>query len=243
MDTSGDEQRARHLFESKKFDDAFVLYTSLHALSGHDKFLYNAASCQFQLGRFAEAGAVMEKFWSARVFSPESGFLLGFCYRELNQLTRAKQHFLTMSGETSGPTKARCRLMVAMMTDDMGYTDEAVRLYEELIRDDDVTGETRADLCRRLAALRENRKDYIGALDLYRESLKHDAMGERAQAARFRMAVCLIEMSTPAEAVDILKGVETAAAGTFLGESASKLRVAVESSVRNIERNIRAYGE
>src|SRR3989338_472809 len=217
------QRRAEALFREKKYEEALEVYRGLHADLKEDKYLYNVAVCLYHLSQVGDAAAILEQLWSRRALAPDSGVFLGFCHRSLNQLGRGRQHFEAMIAETSGQVRGRCRLMVALLTDV------------------ETGGKDRAEVYRRLATLKENRKDHLKALQLYRESLTQDPEGEGALAAKFRMAVCLMELSAPAESVDLLKDIETAVPGTFLGESAAKLRQAVESNVRRIERNIRSY--
>jgi len=235
------QRRAEALFREKKYEEALEVYRGLHADLKEDKYLYNVAVCLYHLSQVGDAAAILEQLWSRRALAPDSGVFLGFCHRSLNQLGRGRQHFEAMIAETSGQVRGRCRLMVALLTDELGETDRAESLYEQLLTDVETGGKDRAEVYRRLATLKENRKDHLKALQLYRESLTQDPEGEGALAAKFRMAVCLMELSAPAESVDLLKDIETAVPGTFLGESAAKLRQAVESNVRRIERNIRSY--
>lgn len=241
MDESVAKGQAEAFFKQRKFTEAMEIYRALHTETGESKYLYNIAVCLYQMSRVGDATAILEKLWADREISPDSGLFLGFCYRSLNQLGRGRRHFETMADETSGTVRTRCRLMVALLTDESGETAPAEELYMGLLNDPEVAGKNRAEVCRRLATLKENKKEHLEALNLYRESLTYDADGEPALAAKFRMAVCLIELSAPAESVDLLKEVETAVPGTFLGESAAKLREAVESNVRRIERKIRSY--
>lgn len=242
VDKSAVQRQAELFFRDKQYAEAMELYKGLHADTGEDKYQYNVAVCCYYLTRIADAAAILENLWSKRSLYPDSGLFLGFCYRSLNQLVRGRHHFQSMADESSsGTLRARCRLMVALLADESGNTEEAEKLYEELMVDPEVVGKNRAEVCRRLATLKENKKDHFKALSLYRESLTYDSEEEGALAAKFRMAVCLIELSTPAESVELLKGIETAVPGTFLAESASKLRQSVESNIRRVERNIRSY--
>ncbi len=240
-DRSTLQRQAETFFREKRFDQALGAYRELHNETGESKHLYNIAICLYHVSRIGDASAILEKLWSKRILAPDSGLFLGFCYRHLSQFGRGRAHFRAMVEETSGDVRARCRLMEVLMTDESGETSAAERGYEELLLDMDVAGRTRAEVLRRLGTLKENKKEHLAALNLYRESLSLDSDGEASLAAKFRMAVCLMEMSTPAEAVDLLRDVETSAAGSFLGESASKLRQAVESGVRRTERHIRSY--
>ena len=235
------QRRAEAFFRERKYAEAMEVYKGLHAETGEDKYLYNVAVCYYYLSRTADTAAILEKLWEKRSFYPDSGIFLGFCYRALNQFGRGQQHFQSMADEATGAVRGRCRLMVALLTDEAGQSEEAEPLYEKLLTDREVTGKNRAEVCRRLATLKENRKEHLKALQLYRESLTYEPDGDAALAAKFRMAVCLIELSTPAESIDLLKEVEAGAPGTFLGESAAKLRQSVESNVRRLERNIRSY--
>ena len=235
------QRQAEAFFHDRKYAEAMEVYKGLHADTGEDKYPYNVAVCAYYLSRTADAAAVLEKLWEKRALYPDSGIFLGFCYRALNQFVRGKQHFQSMADETTGAVRGRCRLMVALLTDEGGSPEEAEPLYEQLLTEPEVSGKNRAEVCRRLATLRENKKEHLNALRLYRESLTYEPEGEAALAAKFRMAVCLIELSTPAESIDLLKEVEAGAHGTFLGESAAKLRQSVESNVRRLERNIRSY--
>ena len=235
------QRQAEAFFRERKYAEALDLYRTLHVETGEDKYLYNVAICQYYLSRIGDAAAILERLWSSRSLAPDTGLFLGFCYRALNQLGRGRQHFQLMSQELSGAVRARCRLMVALLTDENGDTAGAETAYEDLLTDSDVAGKNRAEVCRRLATLTENKKDHLKALRLYRESLTHDPEGESALAAKFRIAVCLIDLSTPAESIDLLREVETAAHGTFLGESASKLRRAVESNQKRMEKKIQSY--
>lgn len=239
--TSSDKARAELFFKEKKYAGALEIYKSLHAETGEKKYLYNAAICLYNQSRTGDAAAILEGLWSARDIVPDSGLFLGFCFRSLNQLGRARQHFQTMIDETSGSARVRCRLMAALLTDELGEMEQAEKMYADLLTDPEVVGPSRAEVCRRVATLKENQKEHHAALELYRESMTHDPDGEAAQAAKFRIAVCLIELSAAAESIDLLKEVESAAQGTFLGESAAKLRQSVESNVRRAERNIRSY--
>lgn len=240
-DTTPERRRAESLFGSKQFDQALELYKTLHTRTGEAKYLYNTAICHYQMAQYGESAALLEKVWATRELAPDSGFFLGFCYRALNQPMRARNHFQAMAEETRGPMRARCRLMAAIMEDEAGESAKAEEAYQRLMDDPEVSGQTRADVFRRLATIKENNRDHMTALRLYRESLPHDPEGDGALAAKFRIAVCLIELATPAESIEILKEVEAGAGGTFLGQSAAKLRAAVESSVRRAERNIRSY--
>lgn len=235
------QRRAEAFFRDKKYADALQLYRALHDETSAEKYLYNAAVCLYHLSRIGDAVAILEKLWGSRALAPDSGLFLGFCYRSLNQFARGRQHFQSMVDETTGTVRARSRLMVALLTDEAGEIQDAERQYEELLTDSDIVGQNRAEVCRRLATLKENGKDHLTALNLYRESLTYEPSGDGALAAKFRMAVCLMELSIPSESMDLLKEVETAARGTFLGESAAKLRQAVESNVRRVERKIRSY--
>lgn len=233
--------KAEDLFKNKNYSEALTVYKDLHAESGESKYLYNAAICQFHLSRVGDAAAILEGMTAKRELFPDSAMFLGFCYRALNQTGRAKKHFSDLILKTAGTVQARCRLMVALLTDESGETEEAEKEYERLLADSDIIGSVRAEVGRRLATLYENKKEHLKALDLYRESLNHDPESEGALAAKFRMAVCLIEISTPAEAVELLTEVEEASKGTFLGESASKLKRVVEGGVRKTERHIQSY--
>ncbi len=235
------QRQAERFFEDKQYDKALEAYRALHKETGAAKYIYNTAICHYHLAHYTEAAALLENIWADRALAPDSGMFLGFCYRAMNQFMRGRNHFLTMADETRGETRARCRLMAAILTDENGDSAKAEETYRQLKDDPDVSGLTRADVFRRLATIQENKKDHMQALSLYRESLAHDPDGEGALSAKFRMAVCLIEMATPAESVELLKEVEASTAGTFLGQSAAKLRQAVESSVRRAERNIKSY--
>lgn len=240
-DSAGGKRRAEAFFREKKYSEALEVYRSLHSATGESKYVYNVAICFYHMSRIGDAAAILEKMYAARELFPDSGLFLGFCYRSLNQFGRGRVHFESMAESTTGAVRAKCRLMAALLTDEAGEPAAAETAYEKLMSDPEVVGKTRAEVLRRLATLKETKKEHLTALHLYRESLTHDTEGEAALAAKFRIAVCLIELSTPAESVELLREVETAAKGSFLGESAAKLLKSVESSVHRLERKMRAY--
>ncbi|MBI4179109.1 hypothetical protein HY522_06790 [bacterium] len=233
--------RAEARFKERDYEEALRLYRQLHEGTRESKYLYNSAICLYYLSRISDAAGILEGLAAARAMYPDSAIFLGFCYRSLNQTGRARVHFEALARESSGETRIKCRLMVALLLDESGEAEAAEKAYETLMADPDLVAKNRAEVCRRMATLKENRKDHSGALTLYRESLAHDEEGEPALAAKFRMAVCLLELSAQLEAVELLKQVEDLAKGSFLGESAAKLLAAVQSSVRRTDRHIGSY--
>lgn len=239
MTSEPDFETASALIAEGKFEEALDVYRPYVDVA--PKYRYNLAVCLYQMARYPDAAAELEKLQDEPALAPDAQFLLGFCYKAMKQPLRAQAHFEKMLETFKGETRGRCKVVLATLLEDLDRRPEAEKAYEELLNEP-IPKQDLADILRRLAAFREERKDWIGALRLYEQSLPNSGRPTAALVCKFRMAVCYMELSTPAQGVELLQEiVRDAPEGSFLQQSAQKMMEHMSSQVRAAEKFIRGY--
>jgi TolA-binding protein len=181
-------------FQSKDYMRAAVAFTQVLGDSANDEVRaasrYNLALCQRQLGQTDEAKAALLKYREEHANDSRAAdvaYQLGDLAESAGQPATALEEFQkALASRPSGALEVELNYRVGHALEDQGNVDAALKSYVRAAASTDRRNAFRLTALARSAAIYEAKKDFVRAMNAYRDIAQNSKDSELAAAAAGR---------------------------------------------------------